>query len=518
MNHIAIKKIDKLLLRTFITTFILLLALVLFVMVIQSFFVLFSDMAGKGLGVAIYAKLLFYLSLNTLPNVFPIATLVTSLIVFGNFSESFELTAMRSVGLSLQRTLRFPFIFILFLSAAIFYFKDYIYPNSKHKIFALVGDICKKKSALLIQEGVFCNNIPGYSIRVDKKLGDQGMEGIMVYDYTKKYGRAVITIAEKGRLYTTPNEAYLVMELTNGHNYVEPLPPKGNHTHSDQKSSFYRNHFATQKIKISLDALKLGRTNTKFIHDPRTRTRPHLKKMIEEKGQAIVHQEAHSKSILTQQAMHYHCTTAPSTQLDDQQAVESASYQPAATQNTDFILFRDQLIEKKLDANTTCYTQPYGHTLQKRVVREALRRINKIKDTIIAQEEDKTLLSEALNEALYERARRLAVAMQCVIFFLLAAPLGCIIRRGGFGISVCISFFFILLEYILTILGRDWAIAGTVSTFVGVWLSNFVLLPFCGFFLVKAQQGRGLCATNWYAFCVKIKTTMKRNMHSASGV
>ncbi|AXI24115.1 putative permease YjgP/YjgQ family [Cardinium endosymbiont of Sogatella furcifera] len=506
MNHITIKKIDKLLLRTFITTFILLLALVLFVMVIQSFFALFSDMAGKGLGIAIYTKLLFYLSLNTLPNVFPIATLVTSLIVFGNFSESFELTAMRSVGLSLQRTLRFPFIFILFLSVAIFYFKDYIYPSSKHKIFALVGDICKKKSALLIQEGVFCNNIPGYSIRVDKKLGDQaGMEGIIVYDYTKKYGTAVITIAEKGRLYTTPDEAYLVMELTNGHNYLEPLPPKANHAQPDQKPSFYRNHFATQKIKISLDALKLGHTNAKFIHDPRTRTRPHLKKMIEERAQAIVDQEAYSKSMVTQQAMRYHCTTAPGTQLDDQQAVGSASSQPAATQDTNFLLFRDQLIEKKLDTNTTSYTQPYGHTLQKRVVREALRRINKIKDTLIAQENDKALLSEGLSEALYERAHRLAVATQCVIFFLLAAPLGCIIRRGGFGISVCISFFFILLEYILTILGRDWAIAGTVSTFVGVWLSNFVLLPFCGFFLLKAQQGRGLCATNWYAFFVKVK-------------
>ncbi len=474
MSNIGIKKIDKLLLRTFITTFILLLALVLFVMVIQSFFLLFASIAGKGLGIAIYTKLLFYLCLNAIPNVFPIAVLMTSLIVFGNFSESFELIAIRSVGLSLQRTLRFPFIFIVFLSSSLFYFQHYIYPNSKHKIFALVTDICKKKSALFIQEGVFCNNIPGYSIRVDKKLSDnQRMEGVMVYDYSKKYGTVSITTAEKGRLYTTPDEGYLVMELNNGHNYVEPLPTKNSDTKPDQKPSFYRSHFSSQKIKISLEALKLDKTNARYANDPRTRPGPRLQEMIKERRHRVVREEQNSKNLLAEQVLRYEYTEQSSTSLHEDKT-EGCTPSP---QDADFILFRDQLIAKKSSPDVASNAGAYDHSVRM-IVHQALRNVRKIKNSLMTQENYKASFHEELKDALYEKENRFAVAMRCLIMFLLAAPLGCIIRRGGFGVSVMISSFFILLEYILSIIGKDWAIAGNLSTSIGAWLPNLVLLPF----------------------------------------
>ncbi|TSJ81372.1 MAG: LptF/LptG family permease [Candidatus Cardinium sp.] len=519
MSNIAIKKIDKLLLRTFIPTFVLLLALVLFIMVIQSFFLLFSNIAGKELGIAIYTKLLFYLSLSVFRDAFPIAILITSLIVFGNLSESFELTAMRSVGLSLQRTLRLPFIFILFLSGGLFYFQDYVHPNSKPKLFSLVEDICQKKSDLFIQQGVFCNNIPGYSIRVDKKLSDsEHMEGIIVYDYTKRHGKVFVTIAQKGRLYTLPNEGYLVMEFTNGHNYMEPLPAKSSEAKSNQELSFYRNSFSSQKLRINLDALKLGSTNAKFAYDPRTRTRPHLEKMIQERQQELLNQEKSSKALLAQETIRYNAIEAPSVELNGDTVEELASSAQEVAKEADFILFRDQLIERKSDSNTERHAQPYSHTLQRQVVRDALRNIRKIKNSLMAQKGDEDLLHKILNETLYEKKHRLAVTVRCVIMFLLAAPLGCMIRRGGFGVSVGISFLFILLEYILSILGKDFATEGSISTFMGAWLPNFILFPFCCFFLVKAQQGRGLSSTDWYVFYIKIKQIIKRKISTVSRV
>ncbi|MGI2262041.1 LptF/LptG family permease [Candidatus Cardinium hertigii] len=490
MSNIFIKKIDKLLLRTFIPTFLLLLVLVLFVLVIQAFFISFSGIAGKGLGMDIYIKLFYYLSLSALPEVFPIAILITSLMVFGNLSESFELTAMRSVGLSLQRILRFPFIFILFLSAWFFYFRNYIHPNSKPKIFGLVEDICEKKSTLFIQEGIICNNIPGYSIRVDKKkIDNEHMEGIIVYDYTKRYGTVSITIAEEGRLYTTPDKGYLVMELTNGHNYLEPLPAKNNH--GDQKPSFYRNHFSNQKIRISLEALKFGKTNEEYAYDARTRTPPHLKKMIKERGKQVVHWDQKIKQLLAEQAIRYHSVEQLNAVLD-------------AYTDADFILFRDQLIAHKTHTNIASNGQPNHYILQ-RVVQEALHNVKKITHRLMMQEDNRNLFNTALNEALYEREIRFAVVIQCVIIFLLGSSLGCLIRRGGFGISVMISFFFILLEHILSMVGRDWAIANTCSMFICVWLPNFVLLFFSGLFLIKAQHGRGLSSINWHALYTKIK-------------
>ncbi|MGI2298909.1 LptF/LptG family permease [Candidatus Cardinium hertigii] len=515
MSNIFIKKIDKLLLRTFIPTFLLLLVLVLFVMVIQAFFMYFSGIAGKGLGVAIYTKLFFYLSLSSLPAAFPIAILITALMVFGNLSESFELTAMRSVGLSLQRILRVPFIFILVLSGLFFYFRNYIYPNSKPKIFNLIEDILEKKSTLFIQEGVICNNIPGYSIRVDKKkIDNEHMEGIIVYDYTKKYGTVSITIAEKGRLYTTPDKGYLVMELTNGHNYLEPLPTKNNDR--DQKPSFYRNHFSNQKIRISLEALKLRKTNEKYAYDPRTRTRPHLKKMIQEIGKQVVHWEQKIKKLLSEQTIRYHSAEQFNEVLDGYTMEKLPLPDLQATQASDFILLRDQLIAHKTHINTASDRQPNDSTLQ-RVVEEALHSVKKITYSLTIQEDNKNLFNAELNGALYEQEFRFAVVIECVIIFLLGSSLGCLIRRGGFGISVMISFFFILLEYILSMVGRDWAIANTCSIFICVWLPNFVLLLFSGLFLIQAQHGRGLSPTNWYILYKKIKKILSGKINRASG-
>lgn len=515
MGNIAIKKIDKLLLRSFIITFVSLLALVLFVLVTHSFFLILSRIVGKGLGFCVYAKLLFYIGVHMFPNAFPIAVLVAALIVFGNLSESFELTAMRSVGMSLQRILLFPFIFILILSTALFYFQDYVHPSSKHKIFSLVEDVIQKKSSLFIQEGVFCNNIPGYGIRVDKKLNDNGeIKGVVVYDHTQSHGTVAITSAEKGRLYTTPDENYLVMELANGHNYVEALPGSQD-SFSEEKQTFYRSSFASQKISIGLDALKLGKTQSEFAYDPRTRIYPQLKKMIQERQQRIITQTKYCKDLLAQKALHYYAIQQKSTskaEILEIEKSEASLQHTVPTKDTDFIFFRNQLVETTTNINS--HQQKEYDYFKKQVVGDSLRAVDKLKKYLLEQRYYEVAITESFRNALFEKEHRLAIAMRCIIMFLLAAPLGCVVRRGGFGISVVVSLFFILLEYILSMFGKDWAIAGTISAFIGAWLANLVLLPFCFFFLTKAQKGTDLSIlSGWYAFWVKIKkaVSIKRN-------
>nr|WP_260215055.1 LptF/LptG family permease [Candidatus Cardinium hertigii] len=499
-------------LRSFIPTFVLLLALVLFVLVIQMFFVLFSNIAGKGLGVLVYTKLLFYIGLHVFPNAFPIAALIASLIVFGNLSESFEFTAMRSVGLSLQRILCFPFVFVLFLSGVLLYFQDYIHPTTNHKIFSLIIDVMNKKSALFIQQGVICNNIPGYSIHVNKKLGDnEHMEGIIVYDYTKTYG-TIATIAEKGKLYTTPDEAYLVMELSNGCNYVEKLPDKKS-SNSDQKQTFYRKKFLKQKIRISLEALKLRKSDEKYTSEPRTRDHLQLKKLIQEIEQKIVEEGNDSHNLLVQQASRYGISenTFKPSNADNGDQLQSSFESSTLLQDADFIAFRNQLIESKTPSNLEKKCQQYGDTLQW-ITQRALRTVEKIKTTLTMQHEHVLAVKQYLNQALFEKERRFAIAMRCVIMFLLAAPLGCIIRRGGFGVSVMISFVFILLEYILTTLGETWAIANTLSPFICAWLANFTVLPFCFLFLIKAQRGTSLFTIDWQLVYLRIKKIIQRRI------
>lgn len=518
MFNFGIKKVDKLLLKSFIVTFISLLILVLFVLVTHSFFLMLNSFVGKGLGFFVYAKLLYYIGISLFPQAFPIAVLVSSLIVFGNFSESFELTAMRSVGMSLQRMLRFPFMFILLLSIALFYFKDYVHPTTKHKIFALGDDIIKKRSALFIQEGVFCNNIPDYGIHVDKKLNDNGeMQGIVVYDHTKSYGNVAITIAEKGRLHTTLDENYLVMELSNGHNYVEALPNNKN-SFSDDKKTFYRNNFTSQTIKISLDTLKLGNTKEQYVYEPRTRTHPQLKAMIEKNRQRVMDQANYIQDLLAQQALHY--MPPPVTHnanLSDLKKQEEVTQDLPSIDETDFMSFRERLVKKEMVSNTDQKDNPY---FTEQVVNHSLYAIDKIKKSLLEQKHYETKIAEYLHCALFEKEHRLAIAIQCLIMFLLAAPLGCVIRRGGFGVSVAISSFFGLLEYILSLIGRDWAYEGTISPLLGAWLANLILFPFCCFFLAKAQLGRGLSLlSGWHTCTARIKKMIgiRRNTTSHIG-
>ncbi|AWN81794.1 LptF/LptG family permease [Candidatus Cardinium hertigii] len=498
MRFFSIKKIDKLLLRNFVITFILLLKLVFFILIIHTFFLLFQDIAGKGLGVSIYAKLLWYIGLNVMPDAFPVAVLVSSLIVFGHFAESYELTAMRAAGLSLQRTLRLPFIFILMVSGVLFYFQDYIHPTIKPKIFALVEDIINKKTALLIQPGVICNDIPGYSIYVDKKeKGKEQMQGIVMYDYSKKQGRVVLTTAEAGRLYTTSDEGYLVMELTNGHNYVEPLPSRKEPTLNNKPlHPFYTNNFAYQKIRISLEALKMGNTKEKYEWDPRTRMHAQLKQLTQEWSQQIEKMEQKARLLIQEQCTHYQFTTQPDPLTFPSHSEEIKTARDA------FMVFRNQLIERK-DALDKAEAAQADDPIARGVIENALYAVERIKTKL---EHEKQLLDDlrkGWRECLYEKNHRLAMVIRCIIMFLLAAPLGCIIRRGGFGISVLISCFFMLVQYIFTICGRDLVMDGKCIPFVGAWLANFILAPFCLFFLLQAQHGMGLLSVDKFVASIQ---------------
>lgn len=480
MNLFSIKKIDKLLLRSFITTYIYILILALFILVIHSFFLLFNHLAGKGLGAIIYIKLLFYLSLDLFPKAFPIAIVFTALMVFGTFSESCELTAMRAMGLSLQRLLQLPFTFVFILSGWLFYFQDYIHPTTKPKIFALYNDIINKKADFFIQEDVICNNIPGYSIHVEKKLNNQGhIQGITIYDYTKSYGTVSITTAEKGKIYTTPNKDFLVLSLTNGHNYIDPLPDD-----NAKNPSFYRTSFLHQKLQINLSALKLGNTDAQFEFIPPTRTHPQLQKLIKSIQERMVTIEDKSKKLLSKQLAHYAPIAIETEPLAHTQSTEVPPTQEQTASppppEDNFTLFRKQ-----------CGKHPKPTALP-RVIWRALFKVEQIQNTLTHQINYKKATTRDLNSALYTKECRLAAAIRCIIMFLLAASLGCMIRKGGFGISTIVSAIILLLEYILSEYGEEKTLAGDFSPFIGAWLANFILLGLCPFFFIKSQQGIGM--------------------------
>merc|ERR1712000_61732 len=165
-------KIDKLILQAFISPFILTTVVATFILVIQYMMKYFDDFVGKDLGAEVFAELIFYFSLNMLQAALPLAVLVSSLMTFGNLGEHFELTAIKSAGISLLRALRPIFFFVVILTIGAFYFNNYVVPAANLQAYSLLYDIKHKKPGLDIKEGVFYNGIPDYSIKVKEKLPD----------------------------------------------------------------------------------------------------------------------------------------------------------------------------------------------------------------------------------------------------------------------------------------------------------------------------------------------------------
>src|SRR6188768_932723 len=217
------KKIDKLVLGAFLGPFTMTFLVVVFILLTQHMLKYFEDISGKGLGGDVIGQLLFYFAIFMTPVALPLAVLLSSLIAFGNLGEHFELTAIKSAGVSLVRTLRPIFIFVLFLTLVAFYANNNLVPKAALEAYSLLYDIKQKKPALDLREGAFYNGINDISIKVDKKFPDDdaALKTVMVYDHRKNDGNRDVTVADSGRMYTILNERYLKFELFNGYNYQE---------------------------------------------------------------------------------------------------------------------------------------------------------------------------------------------------------------------------------------------------------------------------------------------------------
>ncbi|MBE62290.1 MAG: hypothetical protein CMB89_08015, partial [Flammeovirgaceae bacterium] len=258
------RKIDKLILQAFISPFILTTVVATFILVIQYMMKYFDDFVGKDLGAEVFAELIFYFSLNMLQAALPLAVLVSSLMTFGNLGEHFELTAIKSAGISLLRALRPIFFFVVILTIGAFYFNNYVVPAANLQAYSLLYDIKHKKPGLDIKEGVFYNGIPDYSIKVKEKLPDnQTLKEVLIYDHTGGKGNNRVILADSSRMYMIYNDRYLKLELYNGNYYSEEPKPRS------QIDEFYRTKFDRMDMVFNLSSFDFKHTKKELFQNNR---------------------------------------------------------------------------------------------------------------------------------------------------------------------------------------------------------------------------------------------------------
>lgn len=507
------KKIDKLVLSSFLGLFVLIFGVALFVLLTQFFLIHFDELIGKGLGLSLYAQLAFYIGVCATPQAFPLAILLSSIMAMGNLGEHFELNALKSAGISLSRILLPLFSLILLLSILVFFSNSYLVPRASLNLFSLLHDMTKKKPSLSIKEGIFYDGIPGYSIKVNKRLDDQTLQGVMIYDHTQDNGNVSLTMADTGKLYTIYDENYLVIELFNGHNYTEGPAQSHAHDNNEQVPPFYRSSFTTQKLVLSLDSFKLSRTKkeiftifhkAKNIHQLATDTVT-MKEELSELRQDL--QKEGQQHLLQLASTELDVTTAK--KVDTLEAINILHLKAQAAMH-----HRGETLQEKLGATASPPAEPpppHSVTDLQKIHAKALEQAKTFKSKIASKLTEAKRLQREIKRHELERYKMLAWAVSCLLVFLVGAPLGTIIKKGGLGVPLIVSTGLIVWYYITEMLGEKWASAALIDTFSGAWLANGLLLPFGLFFLIQAHRDTRLLEADAYAVLIdKVKKSVQK--------
>jgi len=468
------KKLDKLIIRSFIGPFILTFAVVEFILLTQYMLKYLDELVGKDLGASIFGELLFYFSLNMAPVALPLAVLLSSLMTFGTLGEHHELTAIKTSGIALPRILRPVFIFTALLAFGAFFFNNNIVPKANLKAYSLLWDIRQTKPTMNFKEGAFYNGLPGYSIKINEKLGDGGIvRDVMIYDHTMGGNNTKVILADSGRMYTEHNDAFLVLELFRGNIYVNQNDA-GFRSSSEQ---FVRQRFDESRIMFSLSSFDLSRTREEYFAD---------NKMMKNISELKV------------------VTDSLTTLATDEKQKFTTNVDPF------YMYMKVDTTRAKFGARTTInkeidFELPEPSATTMVMAKNKARNIRTFTASYI---ERVTSTIRESNNYEVEIWKKYTQSASILIMFLIGAPLGAIIKKGGLGVPVIVSIVFFIVMYVLSILGEKWAREGLLPVPVGMWASNAILLPIGLFFLYQARHDSSLLEMDFWR---KIMARLKRN-------
>jgi lipopolysaccharide export system permease protein len=522
------KKLDKLILSSFIGPFILTFLVVVFILLTQHMLKYFDDIIGKGLGIEVIGQLLFYFAIFMTPIAMPLAVLLSSLIAFGNLGEHFELTAIKSAGISLVRVLFPIFFFVLGLTGVAFYVNNNLVPNAALEAYSLLYDIKQKKPALDLSEGTFYDGIPDMSIKVSKKFPDGvTIKDIIIYDHRKHDGNKDVTKADSGKMYTILNERYLKLELYNGFKYTEGTssneelagkPSRGNR----KGETLSRTKFGKTQVVFDLSSFQLARTDKKWFQGNRImRNLAELENDIDSVDRDIYQTKL---AYYTQSKSHfsYHGVEDSLRLPEDilQFKIEHDSLQAIADRAADTIENKNAgsapITEYQSLSTVTTTNKPNKQPV---IIDSAAA--HKF-DSVFSLPANKTNYDDAANKARtvksqlennsvtldqYEKDRKvfliqwhkiLASSLACIAMFLIGAPLGAIIKKGGLGVPFLVSILFFIVYYLLTMTGEKWAKQGLISVQVGVWAGDVILFIVGLLFLRQARLDARFFEADFY--------------------
>lgn len=559
------KKIDRLVFGSFIGPFLLTLVVVDFILLLVTLLKYFDQIMGKGLSVATFGELITYFSISSSPDAFPLAILLSSIMTFGNLGEHSELTAVKSSGISLVRALLPIFFFVVLLTGFTYYSNTQLVPKTNLKTYSLLWDMRTKKPALDIKEGVFYTGIPGYSIKVNEKIGDEQLKDIIIYDHTNPnaQGNTKVILADSGRMYSFMNQRYLALELYRGVRYEEGVTEK--YEERVAGGQFVRDKFSSSRMFFDLSSFDMGDTDESLFRRSRlVQTREQLITGIDSMQRDIHSKEEQMFNFVANTFTYHYVKDAP---VPDEISIPKAYYdslKEASRETRELVGDSINVVPSPEDRKLAVVEnkQTLSRSARESEAQAALKNATSgletltksaastavvSKDTfeenmrrfVAYYEGDNTRLSNALSYGVNKsrsarnvlnsrvialesvkrdqrkfvvtKNQQMARSLACLIMFLIGAPIGAIIKKGGLGLPVIVSVIFFLIYYVFNTTGEKWGKEGVMDPAIAVWISNAALLPFGLFFLRQARNDARLFETDFYVSTLeKIKKIFKK--------
>lgn len=475
LNHAnrssAVKKLHKLIIKSYVGPLLLTFFIAMFILLMQFLWRKIDDLLGKGLETADFVEIMLYAGATMVPLALPLAILVASLMTLGNFGEHYELQAMKSAGISLYRIL-FPLILITtLLSCGAFFFANNVLPYTNLKLTNLLYSVRERKPEFLLKEGIFTTLSDGFSIKVAEKNPQTGLlQRVMIYDHSDEKGNISVTYADSGYIRTTADKKFLVATLFNGHSYKEVIPENSRLNAPNGNLPAQRQTFDIQKLTFEMQGMGLKRTDEElFKNNYQMLNIKQLDKardsLSDEYGRRIKY-FAHMFS--SNNLMHL--SLRP----------EADSIKPTMRFNLDSVFAAQPLNQKQVTIERALATARTAKSFINASIDEF-----KYKRRIIARHG-------------IEWHRKFSLSFACLVFFLIGAPLGAIICKGGLGMPMLVSVLFFVVYYVITITGEKFAVELIWTPSMGMWLSTMVLFALGLFLSYKATTDASVMNADTY--------------------
>ena len=482
-----IKKLDIFIAKQFGLLFVGTFFICLFVLMMQFLWRYVDELIGKGLSMEILAQFFWYMALGLMPQAFPLAILLSSLIAYGNLGESSELTAIKAAGISLMQSMRSLIFIVLCIAGISFYFQNVVVPSANMQLKQLLVSMKQKSPELEIPEGTFYDGIPNSNLYVEKKdLKTGHLYGIMIYRQTGSYEDQTIILADSGMLQSTAEKKHLLLTLWNGE-WFENM--RSQDMGGTAEVPYRRESFGHKQILLDFDGDFNLADASNFTNDASAKS---VMRILHDLDSIKLSNDSIGRSFF-EEARNY---TFRTEELTPQDSVKLQS-----------------LTAEDIPVMDSVYAK-MNQDKQREVARQAARQAqNALSD--VEMKSDYAKYQNRLERVhLLEAIGKFTLALSCIIFFFIGAPLGAIIRKGGLGVPVIVSVIVFLVFYLLDMTGMRMARDDNWTVWFGRSISTVVLAPLAVFFTYKANRDSTVFNIDAYRlFLMRILgLRMKRNI------